>query len=233
MTTGIFSGVQSMATNQKQMDSHAHNLANTSTTGFKRKTSFVHALATQSLGGDDRELRVKSKIDFSQGELEPTGNPLDLALDGRGFFAVEGPEGEIYTRNGHFQVDKDGVLKTLEGLPLAWENLGGAIDNRGLPIVVNGEGVVRQGERELGRLRIVDFADEQELELHAGGYFAAPLDLKEAAHSAHVVQGALEKSNVNPIEEMVAMISVQRRFAGASNVLGMINETYRRLSRMQ
>ena len=222
-----------MASNQKQLDSLANNLANSSTTAYKRQTSFVHAMAKNRRGGQTEEVRVETRVDFSQGNIKRTGNPLDLALDGEGFFGVEGPSGEVYSRNGQFQVDREGGLQTLDGFPVAWEKLNGAIDSAGIPIVVNSEGVVRQGDREIGRLRIMNFKDAQKLESIDGGYYERPFDLEEATHTATVRQGSLEGSNVSPIEEMIAMISVQRRFSGASNVLSMINDTYRRLTRLQ
>ncbi len=222
-----------MASNQKQLDSHANNLANTATTAYKRQTSFVHAMASTRRGSQGEQLKVETRVDYSQGDIKETGNPLDIALDGDGFFAVEGPSGEVYTRNGQFQVDNEGVLETLDGFPVAWENLSGAIDTAGTPIIVNAEGVVRQNERELGRLKLMNFTDHQQLQSVDGGYFERPLELEETAHTAILRQGSLEGSNVSPIEEMIAMIGVQRRFSGASNVLSMINETYRRLTRLQ
>ncbi|MFT5285211.1 MAG: flagellar basal-body rod protein FlgF [Planctomycetota bacterium] len=233
MTSGISSGVQAMAASQKQLDSLANNLANSSTTAYKRQTSFVHAMAANRRGGQGEEVRVENRTDFSQGDIRQTGNPLDLALDGDGFFAVEGPSGEVFTRNGQFQVDRSGSLQTLDGFPIAWEGLQGAIDSEGSPIAISEEGVVSQDDRELGRLRLVNFQRPEQLESVDGGFFEAPDDFTEVAHTLTVRQHSLEGSNVSPIQEMISMISVQRRFSGASNVLGMINETYRRLSRMQ
>ena len=222
-----------MASSQKQLDSLANNLANSSTTAYKRQTSFVHAMAVERRGGKGEQVRVENRIDFSQGDIRQTGNPLDLALDGDGFFAIEGPSGEVFTRNGQFQVDRSGSLQTLDGFPVAWEGLQGAIDSTGNPISISEEGVVTQDDRELGRLRLVNFENPSDLQSVDGGYYEAPDDFNEIAHTLTVRQHSLEGSNVSPIEEMISMISVQRRFSGASNVLGMINETYRRLSRLQ
>lgn len=226
MSTGVYSGVGAMATAQARMDRLANNLANVQTTAYKRQTSFVHAL------GRSGEFRVGHQVDFSQGELERDGNPLHLALDGEGFFAVEGPNGEVYTRNGAFLLDDSGALLTQSGLPVAWEELRGAIDPTGEELRVGSDGTVSQGGRTVGRLRVVNFADLQRLQQDSTGYFRAPLDLAESTHTAAVHQGALEGSNVAPIQEMIAMITVQRSFGGASNVLGMIADTYRRLSRI-
>ena len=233
MPNGVYSGVEAMVSNQERMNYMANNLANMSTVAFKRQTPFVHTLEGQRRAAKGGQLQVKLATDFSQGELLHTGNALHLALQGKGFFAVEGPEGEVYTRDGSLTVDPDGSLETLDGFPLAWEDLQGAIDPTGVPIVVDEEGVVRQNDVQIGRLRIVDFENDQLLSQDGLGYYHAPLDLLETAHTATVRQGSLEGSNVSAIEEMVAMISVQRAFSGASNLLGMINETYQRLSRLQ
>ena len=233
MSSAVYSGVEAMVANQKRMNYLANNLANVSTTAFKRQTPFVHTLERISRGEEHEQLDVKIATDFTQGGLLDTGNPLHLALEGSGFLAVEGNHGEVYTRNGTLQIDPDGSLQTLDGLPLAYETLQGAIDPTGVAIEVDAEGVVRQDGLEIGRLRIVDFQDDQRLVQDSMGYYHAPLTLLETAHTATVRQGFLEGSNVAPMEEMVAMIAVQRAFSGASNLLGMINETYRRLSRLQ
>jgi flagellar basal-body rod protein FlgF len=233
VSNGVYSGVEAMVANQRRMDFLANNLANSSTHAFKRQTTFLHTLEAGRRGHEREQLVARVATDFTQGELTRTGNLLHLALTGKGFLAVEGERGEMYTRLGTLQIDPDGSLQTLDGFPLAWESLQGTIDPTGVPIRIDGEGVVSQDDFEVGRLRLVDFEDDQRLTQDSLGYYHAPLDLLETAHTASVTQGALEGSNVQPVQEMVAMISVQRAFAGASNLLGMIGETYRRLSRLQ
>ena len=231
---GVYSGVEAMVANQSRLDMLAHNLANSQTTAYKRQDGFVQALERESGRGKGKaRLDIERGTDFSQGPLIQTGSPLHFALEGQGFFAVEGPEGESYTRDGSFTVDEEGTLLSASGHPLVWDRQQGAIDPIGSPIDVDAAGVVSQDGRDIGQLRLADFEDRQQLYLDGFGNFRAPLEVLETAHSAVVRQGALEGSNVNPLEEMVSMISVQRAFAGASNVLGMINETYRRLSRAQ
>lgn len=231
MTNGLYSGVSAMATSQRRMDTLSHNLANLSTTGFKRRTSFVHAL--QTARGGAAELRVGTKYDFSQGELEYDAEPLHLALEGQGFFAVEGQDGEVYTRNGSFSLTSDGVLVTAQGDPLVWAESRGGLNPTGEEINVDPDGSVWQAGRSVGRLQITNFTELTRLGQNGAGYFVAPDGLEETAHTATVHQGALEKSNASAIEEMISMIAVQRSFERASSVLGMITDTYRRLSRLQ
>ena len=178
-----------------------------------------------------RGLATENHVDFSQGELSRTGRALDLALDGEGFFAIDTPDGEVYTREGSFRLTPDGTLVSEEGLPVAWDSLSGSIDPTGFPVEVDGEGTVRQGVDEIGRLRIANFADSSRLSLNADGYWQAPPRLAEAAHSATVHQGALEDSNASGVEELVAMISVQRSFESVARVMSKIEDSYSRLTR--
>jgi len=233
MTNGLYSGVAAMASNQRRLDSIAQNLANLTTTGYKSRRAFVEAFDEARGGVSRRQTGVRTRIDFAQGGLIDTGNPLHLALHGEGFFAAESPEGEVYTRNGELRLTDAGVLTTYHGYPLAWETAGGTIDPLGEAIVVDGAGNVRQGATDVGRLRLVDFEDTGPLRQDTEGYFHAPPSLREKAAAPEVRQGALEGANTSAIDEMVAMIRVQRQFESASNVVGMIADSYRRLNRQQ
>ena len=105
------------------------------------------------------------------------------------------------------------------------------IDPAGGAVVVDAGGRVLQGSVEVGRLRLKNFADNRQLELDQRGYYRAPAGLSEVAYTAEVHQGALEDSNVNGIEAIVALIEVQRSFDGAARALRLISESYRRLNR--
>jgi flagellar basal body rod protein FlgG len=177
-----------------------------------------------------RVLQAKNRVDYSQGPIEPTGSPLDLALFGNGFFAVETASGEAYTRDGRFRLDEQGELVTQDGLPLAFATRLGGIDPRGAAIEVDSEGTLRQGAVEVGRLKLVDFADPSALTLDPRGYLRAPRGLEEVAYTARVRQGALEGANVDPIREIIALIEVQRSFEGAARAVSNISESYQRLN---
>lgn len=229
MTSGVHGGVGALAAARKRVDGLAHNLANASTTGFKRSSAFTHALQTAR---GHTELVAGTVIDFRQGDLQYTGEPLHLALEGEGFFAVEGENGELYTRDGTFRLDEGGTLTTQDGLPVAWDELLGALDPIGAAPVVGPDGDVSQGDRRVGRLRVARFAAPERLLQQDDGRFAAPADLEVVPHTARIHQGALEGSNVSAVEEMIEMMAAQRAFGSAANVLSLIAETYRRLSRM-
>ena len=220
-----------MAAQQRRLDSISANLANVGTVGFKRGVTASHEVEVERPRGKVRGVTTLAQVDFSQGNLQRTGRELDLALFGDGFFAVEGPDGEVYTRDGNFQMTEAGVLVNEEGLPLAWAQFTGAIDPVGLPLVIDEEGNVRQGVQDIGRLKVVEFDDRSQLGKDRMGYWAAPAGLKEQASTTRVHQYALEDSNAYGVEEMVSMIGVQRSFEVVAKVFQAIDQTYERLTR--
>jgi flagellar basal body rod protein FlgG len=222
--------VQALGTAEKRLESIAANLANLSVNGFKR--SNVSTRSFQSVLNGEMRTSVTSKrsTDFSQGELRTTGEPLDVALHGPGFFAVESPTGEVYTRDGRFFLDDKGVLQTMEGLPVAWEGSRGTLDPVGAPATIDEEGNVRQGEQAVGRLRVVDFDRTDLLTTDRRGFFRAPPTLQPSASTATVRHGQLEQSNANAIDELVALIAVQRQFESGTRLMSTIDQTYRRLT---
>jgi flagellar basal body rod protein FlgG len=231
VNVGLYRGAVAMAAGARQMDALASNLSNLSTRGYKRRTTAAHLVDVRRPNGTVQALATTGRVDFSQGDLERTGRDLDLALHGQGFFAIEGPAGEVYARDGSFHLSPDGELLTEEGFAVAWAERRATIDPAGHPILVDGEGGVTQGQRPIGRLRVVGFADPGRLGQDGHGYWSAPRGMRESAHSAVVHQGALEQSNASGVEEMVAMIAVQRSFETAASVVSSIEESYRRLTR--
>lgn len=220
-----------MAAQQRRLDSISANLANVGTVGFKRGVTASHEVEVERPRGKVRGVTTLAEVDFAQGNLQRTGRDLDLALFGDGFFAVEGQAGEVYTRDGSFHMTEAGVLVSEEGMPLAWDEFQGSIDPVGLPLVIDESGAVRQGNQNIGRLRVVDFADKSVLTKDALGFWAAPPGVLPTASDARVNQYALEESNANGVEEMVDMIGVQRAFEVVARAFKAIDETYSRLTR--
>jgi flagellar basal body rod protein FlgG len=219
-----------MRSNEKRMEAISANLANLDTNAYKRQGSVTQAFEVGNGAGRVRQIETHHSTDFTQGVLKRTGNPYDFALDGDGFFVVDGAKGESYTRNGAFHIDENGALHTADGLPVAWEGAPGVIAPIGESVNVDGSGNVRQGSNSIGRLRVVDFADKQRLTLDEQGYFHAPRGLKATASSANVHQGALERSNSQSVDELVAMVRVQRNFESAANLMRSIDQSYKRLN---
>ena len=204
---------------ERQFDIIAHNMANVSTAGFKRRcNNFTQAIAAQSAGpeGAANAEPSQSPLDFSQGTLVQTDRTLDVALHGKGFFVIESPEGPLYTRHGIFQTNQNGQIVDTMGRLVA-----GTAGPLLVPpnvdvseIRVDGTGRVSAGQAALGRFQIVGFGDREAQLLPAGlNCFRAPTDVRPVeAESITVRQGYEEASNVKLIDELVNMIMVSRLY---------------------
>jgi flagellar basal-body rod protein FlgG len=230
MGNGLESGVQALNASQKRMEVIAANLANLQAPGYKRLGSFTHVIENVRQGKKSSTLETQSEIDFSQGRIDTTGNPLDVALDGDGFFTIETESGEAYTRNGRFHLDAQGRLLNEGGYAVAWEGSPGRFQPVGDAIEVDPSGVVRQGQNQVGRLKLSDFAERTRLSVDGQGYFRAARGMRPATPTAEVRGGALERSNTESIDELVAMIRVQRGFESATSVIKAIDQSYKRLN---
>lgn len=230
MDIGLNSGVDALRAYERNLDAITANLANLDVPAYKRQGTSTHAFEVQVHGETHRTLRTHNTTDFTQGNLEPTGNPFDLALEGDGFFAVETDSGEAYTRNGRFHVDGQGVLQTADGLPVVWEGARGTIDPVGELVTIDESATVRQGGAQIGRLKLVDFARRSALALDGEGNFHAPRGLEPEPAAALVHQATIEASNASSVDELVAMIRVQRGFETATSLIKSIDQSYRRLN---
>ena len=218
LTAAAASGLQAR---MDSMDLLANNLANTSTSGYKADREFYGTyLSARALGdanpatGDSPEVQ-RRWTDFAQGPLMATGNSTDLALSGHGFFAVNGTNGPLYTRNGSFQVSPQGVLTTAEGYPVRLTGGQTAQLQPGAPVQVGSDGQLSQSGVPLGTLELVDFADPSQLQKAAGAYFQSPDPTTVspiAATDAQVAQGKLESSNAVPAESAARMVMLLRHF---------------------
>jgi flagellar basal-body rod protein FlgF len=217
MNSGIYGALSGSMAQMNRLDVLANNLANVNTAGFKKDTiRFETLLASPSPEGTEQEpesptlVQQYFGIDFSAGVVKRTDNTFDLALDGDGFFVVNTPEGKAYTRQGNFRVDATGKLVTVDG----YEVLGG-----GGPILLNGStvsfdtaGKIFVEGTETGAIDVVDFAKPYELRRVGGGLFVPvnPDAAGQPAQNSKVMQGHLEGSNVNAIEEMARLIETTR-----------------------
>jgi flagellar basal-body rod protein FlgF len=200
------------------LDMLSNNLANSTTGGFKLDREFYSLFQAEegSLGKQGSTLPVIQKqwTDFQQGLLQPTGNSLDLALSGKGFFAVNGASGTLYTRNGAFKLSPTGVLTTMDGYPVRAVG-GSTIQAQGqAPLEVSQDGSVRQDGQELGQLDLVDFADPNVLTKMGNSYFKLSNTKIQptAATGATVEQGKIEASNVVAAESSVRLVELMRQY---------------------
>jgi flagellar basal-body rod protein FlgF len=230
MDTGLNSGVAAMKSAEKRLETITSNLANVTTHGYKRQNAVVRTFSIGTGASKHPEIATQHTTDFTQGELEHTSNPLDLALDGDGFFAVDSPSGTAYTRNGQFRMDDQGVLLTQEGHPVQWSGSRPTLRPSAEPITVFESGEVHQGASVIGRLKIVSLSSLQDLSLKTDGEWVAPQGVRERPSDALVRQGSLERANVNSMDELVAMVVAQRNFESSSTLMRSIDQTYKRLN---
>jgi len=213
----------------------ANNLANLSTPGFKRDDlAFLPGAASEqdvAMTGADAAGAgmngMRQWTDFSQGPLRDTGRTLDVALNGNGFFVVDTQNGPRYTRAGSFSVSPDGYLVTSGGLRVQGEQ--GPILVGSSRVRVTPRGEIYQDERRLGALRVADFPKPYGLLKEGNGLFAPadPNVTAQAAREFEVTGGALEASNVNPVEMMVNMIDIFRNYEAAQRALQAVDEASR------
>ena len=229
MDSSLFSGVAALRAQERRLEAIAHNLANANTPAFKKSASITEGFQVERQGVTDEQPRTWHQTDWSQGDIKRTEVPTHLALMGEGFFTLEGDQGELYTRNGAFRLDDRGVLQTAEGYPLAWDGPRGLIDPVGTPVTIEPTGAVTQGGTRVGQLKLTNFVDADRLIIEETGFFRAPLGLQEVPTDAVVHQGALESANTSPVDELIAMIRVQRTFESVARMLTQIDESYDRL----
>lgn len=203
---------------QRATDVLANNVANADTPGFRSSQSLFASYMSRAGGSPPAGPShfVESTAtwrNMSAGPLRATGNPLDLALPGDGFFVVQTGRGERYTRAGHFALSADGAVVDTDGNPLLGEDGPLQIPPESREIAVAGDGTVRTEDGNVGRIRVVRFEDPQRLVAEGARLFSAPPGLvPEVVRQIGIVQGSVESSNVRPIEEMVRMMTELREF---------------------
>jgi flagellar basal-body rod protein FlgF len=196
----------------------ANNVANASTGGYKADREFYSLYASEEARGADSTSTMpvieKPWIDMSQGEIRNTGNPLDLALSGKGFFAVNGPTGPLYTRNGNFRLDAGGKLVTSDGHALRGTGGTPIILQSARPVDISKDGTVTQDGKAVGQLEIAEFTNTAGLAKQGSNYFRVtdPSVRSTTAGTASVEQGKLEGSNTGSAEAAVRLVSVMRHF---------------------
>jgi flagellar basal-body rod protein FlgF len=204
------------------MDVIATNLANANTSGFKAEAMiFSEFLEPTSKAGTPLSMvfDVTSLRDMSEGNMKATNNPLDLAISGDGYFAVQAPQGERYTRLGAFQLDNQGQIVTLGGAPVL--SAGGGpltIPREVSSITITSDGTVSADSVEIGKLRVVDFEEPQALSKDGSGLYDAKDQAPRPATEAEVQQGMIEESNVKGVVEMTRMIEVVRSYQAAGKL---------------
>ncbi|MEE9251582.1 MAG: flagellar basal-body rod protein FlgF [Alphaproteobacteria bacterium] len=215
---------------RRQMDVIANNIANANTIGFKsERMLFTEYL--QDIGDGQTIAFVKDAAvvrNFSDGPIIVTGNPLDVAIRGEGFFQVETADGIRYTRNGRLRLDADGALVTSNGYAVLSKDEFPILTIPGdTQITIAADGTVSSESGELGTLTVVAFANPYVLRKLGNGLYEADV-LPDRATDATVVQGAVENSNVEPIIEMTRMISLLRSYQSSQTLANQEHDLRRR-----
>jgi len=247
MYTGLYAAVSGSLAQEKRLAILNNNLANATTVGFKADKALFHLAEIPIIVGEvtppespvavvmsvdpllgrhsPQQQLIITQTDFSQGPVRETGNPLDVALEGRGFFVVETPDGPAYTRQGAFSINANGVLVTPEGLLVQGEN--GPLDVRGSRVDINTDGELRVDGVTRGRLRLVDFPEPYALQKMGDALFrAATPDLQEQAPNGLVVhQRAVEMSNSQAVHLLMETILASRAYEAYQKVIQAFDET--------
>jgi len=243
MENNLLVGLSRQMALSNELDIVANNIANVDTTGFKAdNAAFSEYLKTNARDGDfsGKDRRVSfvqdraTWTDMSPGALQRTGNPLDIAIDGKGFLTVQTQRGQRYTRNGALTTNATGQLVTYDGDQVV--GAAGPITfqtgDHDINITSTGIITVRDttgAESPRGQLQIANFDQPQRLQKDTGSMFAAPAGVNPAPQPANtrVVQGVIEKSNVQPIAQMARMIEITRNYEEISAILQQQSDQHR------
>jgi flagellar basal-body rod protein FlgF/flagellar basal-body rod protein FlgG len=217
MDSGFYAACTGLLAKTDALDLTAGNMANLSTTGYKAQLEFYSSLEA-SMGNrrlsplnqavNDYGVLGGAAVDLKTGEFQKTGNDLDLAVEGAGFFVVQTPAGIRYTRNGNFHTDAAGRLLTATGDQVMGEQ--GPV---GLPsgtITISSDGTISQQGAVVAQLKLVTFKPGTSLAAEGSSYYQAPDKSELPADDPRLSQGTLESSNLNPVAAAVSLITLQR-----------------------
>ena len=221
MNAAIYKVLSGAVAQMRRLEVVSENLANVNTIGHKGgHVAFSEVLASVSHSKERPGGFVavgEQRTDFSQGIMQQTENPLDLAIDGEGFFVIGTSRGARYTRQGNFTRAADGMVITNLGEPVLGER--GPLRVIGKDVQITPEGLVLSDGDEVGKIRVVRFTDPKALTKEGYGLFRAPVGAAQSPATStdsndrsSVLQGFVEEANVTPIDAMVSLITTQRQF---------------------
>lgn len=239
MDNALLVGLSRQVALRRELDVIANNIANLNTTGFKGESvmfeQFLDPTARhEHFPGNDRRVAFvmdrATLQDFSQGPLQRTEAPLDVAIDGPGFFAIQTANGERYTRAGNFHLNPQGQLVTNNGHLVLGQGGPIVFEPNDTNITIAADGTVSTQNGDRGKLRLVTFANPAQLAQQGDGLWAAGNGIapQVAPATTRAVQGALEKSNVHAVREMNRLLEVTRAYANISNMQSRTDELRRK-----
>jgi len=224
---------------QRELDISANNLANMNTNGYK----FEQLLVNSQFGAPayDEPIRTPANFaydngvgrNFSQGTLQQTGAPLDVALDGEGaFFVLQGANGDLYTRDGAFTMDSQGVLMNKNGLPVMGDGGPITLDPKNGEPTISEDGIITQSVQgqpvRVGKLSVMRVANMSDLSKQGDGTYKLTSNAAAVpATDARVRQGYLESSNVNPMVEITKLVQINRAYQSLAALIDQNNQLSR------
>ena len=230
MSTSSQAIAGAMDTQIMAQDVAARNIANVVTPGFKRNIALVEAMNKGS-GGSNVSMPTVTGVglDLSQGPLQPTGRDMDFGIQGEGFFSIETPDGTLYTRNGTFRLNENGVLVTQDGNPVLGESGQVQIPAGTTKLTVGSDGQLHTDSTTIGKLKIVAFDKPALLQQAGNSNYAGDAASPKAAADFSVHQGCLEASNVDPMTELVQMMATFRDYQACARSLHSIEDSANKL----
>ena len=246
MLKGLYTAYTGMLNEQNRMDVLSNNLANSATIGFKKEGTtsqgFDNVLAYRIkdmegsgtwkntfIGIGTPGVKIgENYVDYSQGAFRETGNTFDVALSGSGFFNVEftdkaGNTHTLYTRDGNFQLTKEGYLVTKDGDFVIGSGANGSSNhiqiNPNIPASIDRSGRIIQNNQVVAQIKVTDFEDYDYLERYGENYFTPVAGAQIIEPDSQVISGYLEQSNVQTVEEMVNLISITRQYEANQKVI--------------
>lgn len=233
MIPGLYSAATAMDAANRRQEVVSENLANLQMPGYRRRmmpqSSFdtvmqpMQGIYSSNLLGT---IPNDTQFDFTQGHIEETKLKLDVALNGEGFFTVQGPDGPLYTRSGAFHLDPEGTLVNVDGMPIL--GTGGPIQipdgTTASQIEIAKDGNIYAGDQQVGQLALVQFADNNVLSAVGASLFSSSPEAVPTTSAAEVLQGQLEMANTSSVTELINLIAVSRQRDAAQKALTTIAE---------
>lgn len=245
MDSGFYAACAGLRAQSQALEVSAHNLANLNTVGFRgQETTFQSLVAFSrpansnvassvltnvlNLATNDFGVLEGTHLDTTAGNLEATGNPLDVGIEGEGFFSIQTARGTLYTRNGSFQVSSTGQLVTAAGDPVLGTS--GPITIPAGAVSIAADGTISVNGAIAGSIQLAEFAPGTNLISEGGTLISAPAGSAQPAQQSTVKQGALESSNVNSISSVVTLIGVQRQAEMLQRAMSLFDSELNRIA---
>lgn len=231
MDSGYYAACTALVARSQALDTVANNIANVGTVGFRAERNVFSSVLADAQGTSSSALNPVinsygilsgTMADLTQGALEKTGNDLDLAVEGKGYFVVQTADGPMYTRNGAFQLSSKDQIVSQSGDPVLGDR--GPITVPGGKLTISADGTISSDGALVGKIKVVEFPAGTELSNNGNSLYSAAADVKPIAPTESTVrQGELENSNVNAVASMIQLVEAQRNSEMMQRALSMFN----------